>query len=185
MQEQVSITIRLGPYLTAASIKLWQSHISSSFRCFRYEENDEVALHTYHPITRGCVCVSTTIIILPDLRWCIAWFTLLADLNSKLFFNVWFQDAPNSIANSTVTVYGSPRLVLSINSWIIVQNKVPAGHSSTSFDEPWISYRNGFGDLSVTSNYWIGNEVIYGLVSTGQYKLRVEVRSLLAINATR
>jgi hypothetical protein len=75
----------------------------------------------------------------------------------------------------TLAVFGSPRPVLSVDSWIIIQNKVPQGTGSVSFDQNWLAYRNGFGDLTMTSNYWIGNEVIYGLVSTGNYKLRVEV----------
>ena len=85
--------------------------------------------------------------------------------------------APNfdiSILNLTET--GGPRLpVLYINSRIILQNLVPPGTSSTSFNQLWMAYRNGFGDLTLASNYWIGNEVIYGLVITGNYQLRVEV----------
>jgi Fibrinogen beta and gamma chains, C-terminal globular domain len=80
--------------------------------------------------------------------------------------------------NLTLTVYGSTRPVLSINTWIIVQNKVLSGQSSTSFNQPWTNYRNGFGDLSMTSNYWIGNEIIYGLVSMGEYRMKVEVRRI-------
>ena len=82
---------------------------------------------------------------------------------------------PTNGSNLILTVYGSSRPILSVNSWIIMQNKVPYGQSSTSFYTNWIAYRNGFGDLTMTSNYWIGNEIIYGLVSTGQYKLKVEV----------
>jgi hypothetical protein len=85
----------------------------------------------------------------------------------------------DSSNNMTLTVFGSPRPVLSVNSWIIIQNKVPQGESSVSFNQTWLAYRNGFGDLTMTSNYWIGNEVIYGLVSTGNYKLRVEVNWLI------
>jgi len=66
--------------------------------------------------------------------------------------------------------------VLSVNSWIIIQNKVLFGSSSTSFRQPWIAYRNGIGDLTMESNYWIGNEILYGLVSSGSYQVRVEVR---------
>ena len=62
-----------------------------------------------------------------------------------------------------------------INSWIVILSKVPLGESPVSFAQDWITYRNGFGDLVASSNYWLGNEVMYSLTSTGQYQLSVEV----------
>jgi Fibrinogen beta and gamma chains, C-terminal globular domain len=71
--------------------------------------------------------------------------------------------------------------VLTVNNWILVQNKVPWGSNNVSFSQPWISYRNGFGSPSLTDNYWIGNEKIYRLTNLSglPYKLRIEVRLLL------
>ena len=57
------------------------------------------------------------------------------------------RTAPNfkiSILNLTATGGLRPP-VLSITSWIIVQNKDLYGSSSTSFNQLWMAYRNGFG----------------------------------------
>ena len=64
--------------------------------------------------------------------------------------------------------------VLSINGWIVVQNKVTGG--SVDFAQDWAAYRDGFGSASLDDNYWIGNEFIHQMTSTGNYALRVEVR---------
>ena len=68
------------------------------------------------------------------------------------------------------------RLVPSINSWIIVQYKMPFGWNSVSFNRSWVDYRDGFGDPAIPTNFWVGNEIIYSLTSGGQYQLSVEVR---------
>jgi hypothetical protein len=79
--------------------------------------------------------------------------------------------------NSSVIMPGNSTTivpVLSINSWIIVHNKLLGG--KTRFDDKsWLQYRNGFGDLSLDINYWIGNEIIHQLTSAAPYMLRVEV----------
>jgi Fibrinogen beta and gamma chains, C-terminal globular domain len=74
--------------------------------------------------------------------------------------------------------------VLTVNNWILVQNKVPWGSNTASFNQSWISYRNGFGSPSLTDNYWIGNEKIYHLTNLSglPYKLRIEVRLSLCQN---
>lgn len=76
-----------------------------------------------------------------------------------------FAHESSNTFNITFNVLLSPRPLLSINSWIVIQNKVPQGQSSTSFIQDWVTYRNGFGDLKFESNYWIGNEVIFELVT--------------------
>src|SRR5688572_17483086 len=44
------------------------------------------------------------------------------------------------------------------------------------FNRSWISYRIGFGDTG-GEHYWFGNENLYRLTSSGNWKLRVEVES--------
>jgi hypothetical protein len=66
-------------------------------------------------------------------------------------------------------------LVSSINNWIVIQNLVM--DAATSFHKPWVDYRNGFGPLSLSDNYWIGLDNIHRLTSTiPQYRLRVEIQ---------
>jgi hypothetical protein len=66
-------------------------------------------------------------------------------------------------------------LVSTINNWIVIQNLVM--NAATSFHKPWVEYRNGFGPLSLSDNYWIGLDHIHRLTSTiPQYRLRVEIQ---------
>ena len=65
---------------------------------------------------------------------------------------------------------------LSIASRILLQNKVASGTGTVSFNVGWTAYANGFGQPSLTDNYWIGNEKMFGLTSgLAQYRLRFEV----------
>ena len=47
---------------------------------------------------------------------------------------------------------------------------------SAIFNNTWIKYRNGFGDPA-GQFFWLGNEILYQLMTTGNWKLRVEVQS--------
>lgn len=47
--------------------------------------------------------------------------------------------------------------------------------SDVSFNRSWTEYRDGFGNF--TENYWMGNEKLHLLTSSGNWKLRVEVQS--------
>ena len=64
-------------------------------------------------------------------------------------------------------------LVTSINGWIII-HQFSTG-SLTSFNRSWVSFTNGFGNLS--GNYWFGNEKVYQLTKITPYRIRVEVQS--------
>ena len=44
-----------------------------------------------------------------------------------------------------------------------------------SFAKFWEQFKNGFGDAN--SSYWLGNEKVYQLTTSGKWKLRVEVQS--------
>jgi hypothetical protein len=45
---------------------------------------------------------------------------------------------------------------------------------SFNWNLPWISYKNGFGSL--TSDFWLGLEIIHQLTASANYKLRIEIQ---------
>ncbi|KAL4220326.1 hypothetical protein ACF0H5_020733 [Mactra antiquata] len=53
--------------------------------------------------------------------------------------------------------------------WIVIQQRT----SASDFYKTWEEYKEGFGDLN--GNFWLGNENIWRLTSTGHWKLRVEL----------
>ncbi|XP_052085236.1 microfibril-associated glycoprotein 4-like [Mytilus californianus] len=46
-------------------------------------------------------------------------------------------------------------------------------NGTTEFDRGWMDYENGFGSL--TSEFWLGNNFIHLLTSTGNYKLFIHL----------
>ncbi|KAH9489626.1 Ryncolin-1 [Bulinus truncatus] len=46
-------------------------------------------------------------------------------------------------------------------------------YRDTYFNRTWQEYKHGFG--AVCDDYWLGNENIYLLTSTGQYELRIDM----------
>ena len=70
-----------------------------------------------------------------------------------------------------ISTYPTPTLVSSINGWITIQQRIDG---STSFNRPWVDYRNGFGSCS--SNCWFGLEKIYQMMQLANYKLRFELK---------
>ncbi|GFR88006.1 ficolin-1 [Elysia marginata] len=55
--------------------------------------------------------------------------------------------------------------------WIIIQRRVTG---TTDFNRNWADYRQGFG--LVDEDYWLGNDNIHNLTSSGTYELRVELQ---------
>lgn len=93
--------------------------------------------------------------------------------------------------NVTVpSVTGSTPL-LSINQWIVIQQRVD---DSIDFVQDWSSYRAGFGNNTMITtsmissqssispssagNFWLGLEKMHQLTSTSIYRLRIELQSL-------
>lgn len=57
--------------------------------------------------------------------------------------------------------------------WTVIQRRGQFGKSAkTSFNESWINYKYGFGNLE--EEFWLGNEKIHTLTSQGNYVLRIE-----------
>ncbi|KAK6966018.1 BgMFREP19.1 [Biomphalaria glabrata] len=56
--------------------------------------------------------------------------------------------------------------------WIIFQRRI---NGSVDFYRGWKEYRDGFGDYNI-GEFYLGNENIYMLTSTGQYDLRIDLK---------
>ncbi|XP_044032931.1 fibroleukin [Siniperca chuatsi] len=54
--------------------------------------------------------------------------------------------------------------------WTVIQNRQDG---SLDFNRTWQEYREGFG--SPQGELWLGNAALYGLTSTGQHQLRIEL----------
>nr|KAI8726505.1 hypothetical protein BgiMline_034356 [Biomphalaria glabrata] len=55
--------------------------------------------------------------------------------------------------------------------WIIFQRRI---NGSVDFYRGWKEYRDGFGDYNI-GEFYLGNENIFNLTSTGQYDLRIDL----------
>ncbi|KAI8747783.1 BgiBFREP12.5 [Biomphalaria glabrata] len=55
--------------------------------------------------------------------------------------------------------------------WIIFQRRI---YGSVDFYRGWKEYRDGFGDYNI-GEFYLGNENIFSLTSTGQYDLRIDL----------
>ncbi|KFD57258.1 hypothetical protein M513_01769 [Trichuris suis] len=53
--------------------------------------------------------------------------------------------------------------------WTVIQQRI---NNATSFYKNWTDYKEGFGNLS--TNFWLGNEVIHLLTVQRKYSLRIE-----------
>ena len=55
--------------------------------------------------------------------------------------------------------------------WIVIQRRATG---NVDFDREWDDYKNGFGELD--GDFWMGNDRIHEITSSGDYELRVELR---------
>ena len=62
---------------------------------------------------------------------------------------------------------------MTLDGWILMQRKVNG--SSVSFNQNWVTYRDGFGSATGNDNYWLGLDKVYRLMQLGSVRLRVEV----------
>jgi hypothetical protein len=53
--------------------------------------------------------------------------------------------------------------------WTVFQRR----ESNSDFQKDWKTYKEGFGQLN--DNFWLGNDKIWKLTHSGQYKLRVDL----------
>jgi len=55
---------------------------------------------------------------------------------------------------------------------LLVQQNV---NGSDFFNRSWVEYKVGFNDTR--GNYWLGNELLHQLTTSGRYKLRFDLQS--------
>ena len=55
--------------------------------------------------------------------------------------------------------------------WIVIQRR---HDGEVDFYRTWNNYKNGFGTFA--SDFWLGNEKIHAITSTGRYELRVDLK---------
>uniref|UniRef100_A0A8C5WML3 Fibrinogen C-terminal domain-containing protein n=1 Tax=Leptobrachium leishanense TaxID=445787 RepID=A0A8C5WML3_9ANUR len=63
--------------------------------------------------------------------------------------------------------------------WIVIQRRVD---NSVDFYNDWETYKRGFGNQM--SNFWLGNENIHRITSTGKYQLRVDLEDFENVKAS-
>ncbi|XP_071177498.1 fibroleukin-like [Mytilus edulis] len=57
------------------------------------------------------------------------------------------------------------------DQWTVFQRRIDG---STDFYRTWQDYKQGFGNLN--AEFWLGNENLHKILSTGNYKLRVDLK---------
>ncbi|KAH3869454.1 uncharacterized protein LOC127870354 [Dreissena polymorpha] len=75
------------------------------------------------------------------------------------------------------TIYPNPGVIFQVRcdmeidggGWTVIQRRV----SASDFYKSWAEYKAGFGD---EQNFWLGNEKIFALTGSGDYRLRVDLR---------
>ncbi|OWF38217.1 ficolin-1-like [Mizuhopecten yessoensis] len=61
--------------------------------------------------------------------------------------------------------------------WTVIQNRIDG---SLDFYKTWEEYKQGFG--FPYGEYWIGNENLYKLTSSGSYELRIEMEDITGLS---
>jgi len=61
---------------------------------------------------------------------------------------------------------------------LLIQQNVDG--TSAFFNRSWAEFKVGFNDTR--GNYWLGNELLHQLTSTGRYKLRFDLQSRANLN---
>lgn len=75
--------------------------------------------------------------------------------------------------NVTISTLGGYTLLRSVNSWVVIQQRVDG---SLNFTLPWSAYKEGFGNIS--TNFWFGLEKMHHMTTGSPCRLRVELQSL-------
>ncbi|VDI39223.1 Hypothetical predicted protein [Mytilus galloprovincialis] len=71
------------------------------------------------------------------------------------------------IENQPVDVYCE---MIGDEQWTVIQKRLDG---TTDFYRNWQEYKDGFGDVNL--EYWLGNENLHKILSTKNYKLRIDL----------
>ncbi|GFO22108.1 endonuclease-reverse transcriptase [Plakobranchus ocellatus] len=55
--------------------------------------------------------------------------------------------------------------------WIVIQRRITG---NVDFYRNWVSYKKGFGSLN--DDFWLGNDNIHAITSSGSYELRIDLK---------
>ena len=82
--------------------------------------------------------------------------------------------------NVTFHAFNVTLLLPSVHGWIIWQQRID---ENVTFNRLWADYRDGFGVISQTTDYWLGLKYVNALTAggpggPGSWKLRVEMQAL-------
>uniref|UniRef100_A0A4Q8K4J9 U24-Liphistoxin-Lsp1b_1 n=1 Tax=Liphistius sp. SGP-2016 TaxID=1905180 RepID=A0A4Q8K4J9_9ARAC len=58
--------------------------------------------------------------------------------------------------------------------WTVFQRRGDYGNKNDYFNQDWIAYKKGFGDIE--KEFWIGNDLLFSLTKQKSYSLRVDIK---------
>ncbi|EDS27711.1 ficolin-1 [Culex quinquefasciatus] len=58
--------------------------------------------------------------------------------------------------------------------WLVLQQRLDG---SVNFTRTWLEYRNGFGTVGESTEFWLGLELLHQLTTSGQYELLIELKN--------
>jgi len=79
-------------------------------------------------------------------------------------------EAPQAPSNGDNGVCLPAQIELNV---VMIQRKVSVG--SVSFNQNWAAYRDGFGSVTGTDNYWLGLGKVYCFLQRGHASLSIQV----------
>ncbi|GFN91225.1 fibrinogen-related protein 3-2 [Plakobranchus ocellatus] len=85
-----------------------------------------------------------------------------------------FESSHFVILPSTETIFSFPYLCEMITDgggWIVIQRRTTG---NVDFYRDWATYKQGFGSLD--DDFWLGNDNIHTITSSGTYELRVDLK---------
>lgn len=63
--------------------------------------------------------------------------------------------------------------------WMVIQRRV---NGSVNFDQTWQKYKEGFGNVDLNGEFWLGNENICQTTNAADHRLRIDMRDWVGIS---
>ena len=92
------------------------------------------------------------------------------DLEFRLSLNPYAIITPDSETTSGLDFPHLCETVTDGGGWVVIQRR---STGDTDFDRNWAEYKQGFGSLS--GDFWLGNDKIHAITSTGTYEIRIDL----------